>query len=304
MPNSEHTAFIATKPLQILVSMTLRDEMSLQNNADLYITETFYKAAETAELIKLHDLGWRNIYFIKNSLKAFQACSNVNYSTIYIDSDVGMRKYFSFLIHFLKYRKININVYEEGLGTYRNDFYKPLAARIFKLLGIGIHFGGCIFTRKIHVYSKKDYSLKFPKINSEQIRTPLQEYIGINKHLFNKIFPDFDPQPTSEPNKKEAILYLASWIWSKEFVEQLKQSKQTIIIKIHPHQEPPKELLASSKFIIPPPNIPAEILITKLADSYRTVHIYHHNSSVARYIHIKNVEYSNLGTLCDFSDLM
>ena len=68
----------------------------------------------------------------------------------------------------------------------------------------------------------------------------------------------------------------------------------TVILKLHPHiKEIPNGSLNEFD-ILASPNIPAEILISHVAKNFNIVNVFHHGSSVTRYVSFKNVFFHNL----------
>lgn len=274
--------FIAGKPLQIMVCMIL----SSNERGSIYITDTFSNATEVGERVR--QSGYFNdVVFCKDAsfaLRTLRVCDGEN---VFIDSDVGLRAYINLGFFKFKYPKSKINVYEEGVGTYRSNLFPGRLKRTFyKSIGVGTFFGGGVFTDAIHVFEDYRYVSLFPKNANRvcRINFRLQDWIQSNwKKLLSIFCPSFS-LPNNEKNK-DVVLYMSGWKISESIESYLKPS-DFLFFKLHPHI---KDNVIDRKFssfeiTLVPNELPAEILILAMLDMYERVTVLHSGTSAMAYL--------------------
>ncbi len=79
----------------------------------------------------------------------------------------------------------------------------------------------------------------------------------------------------------------------ENFLKKLSNLHGLKLLKLHPHIKNVKQVNLYG-FTQVLSSIPAEILITQVAYEFKNVKVYHHGSTVFRYIAFKNVGFINI----------
>lgn len=290
--------FIISKPLQLMVALSIAEQLNIRTSSEYLIADEFLGAHDVADALNSMPGYQGRAKFFSQQTDAYRYAKTKKYKTLFIDSDVGLRKAMTLLLIKLRSFHTKLSVYEEGLGTYRNDLYDQTQQAI-KTIGAGTHFGGCALTSEIYVYDPLRYKTNFPKIKVavRKIDKPLNEYVSSSFEFLNNIF---DPNRTLDAIAHEQFtgrcaIYLASWNMDTSLLDELNRSNELLLIKPHPHSKKTTEKLGQKAIAING-GIPAEILIQSIADKFTDVCVYHHNSSANQYININNVKFINIQT--------
>jgi len=208
---------------------------------------------------------------------------------LYIDADVGFRKYLTLLALKFFGHVESISVYEEGLGTYRDDLYSGLKKKFINAIGGGTNFGGCSLVKDIYVFVPNEYSERIKsKCEVKKINSSISLLVkeNINTFSFDElVLKKFEENYTY----KICFVYLPSWDADTRVLECLQNKNGLIIYKHHPHRR--------NKI---PPHLydveidggaPAEFVITKLLNYFDKIYVYHHGTSVERYIQNERIEF-------------
>lgn len=293
--------FIATKPLQIIVSLLLIEEESVEDCC-VDIVDNFSDSLLVYKKIK-EEYRRENVFF-KNSKKRFFSFFNAimgGYEAVYIDGDIGTRLWLYIAFFKILNRGSKLYVYEEGIGTYRDNIYPSnpkniIKKHIFNIFGISTYFGGCNFTDGIFVFEKNKYLKTFPDYKKTvfHIKKRYEIFCEENLDFLKKIFCyDINSlEDVSSCNK--VVLYLTSWSVDNNVVENIKSEYRNHIkiIKPHPHIKETLEFV-DFNFVIPA-RIPAEILLIVLMKRYDEIIVFHHGSSVSHYIENNKIKYYEL----------
>ncbi|MFN4043808.1 polysialyltransferase family glycosyltransferase [Limnobacter sp.] len=290
MTNSyEKTVFLISKPLQLLISLSISEQIECKNKPEFIIINSFNKAEKVAfNFSKLYSNTHKVNYFRarNEALAHIRKCRPNN---LFIDSDLGFQNYLSLARIKINNIKVKINVYEEGMGTYRTDCYSGFKKKIFLALGIGVYFGTSNLVNSIYVYEPDEYLKKIPNnINKVQlIRKSLANHLSENSTKIKKLF-DFHGINRKQTDLKKCRLYLSNWGMHNEDVLDLSTEKEDLFVKPHPHI---KSYTSISNSITIDPSIPAELIIMELITIYDHIKIFDHNSSTRRYIKNNKVEF-------------
>lgn len=298
MAKVDKAAFIVTKPLQLMVAMTLRDQLRIQDEAQLLLVKDFSGADEVFERIKQNDRHWSCVRSYESRKEALNACQREAFDTIFIDSDVGVRICHS--LYNVRRTRPNVRfaIYEEGCGTYQDDYYSKFKAAILRLLGVGDRLGGSRYVSSIWVYEPEEYNHKFPATRGKvhRVEKGLAEFICEYAALLEEIFCDkyfIGKKNLAKDSNVSCVVYLSSWKVYQDAIEALSRYSLRYI-KLHPHIRECDTSFLDSDSILVPSTIPAELLLINLAGLYREIDVYHHDSSVERYITLPNVKFVNL----------
>ncbi len=275
-----------------MVALSIIKQLEIAGTSHIIVTRTFAGASGVAERLAHLEAPFSgiSIVFAQSIPEAYQLLRRQRFSEIFIDADVGVRKFFDLLRIRFRHWRANINVYEEGLGTYRTDLYRGMKKSTLQLIGIGTRFGGSSLTSKLYLYSPSDYKRLFPSDGPTLIKIEEQLSTFINKHLVN-LNDIFDYKSDYKVTSKDCLIYLSSWSVDQYFIKQLGLLSGDQYIKLHPHITDFDEI-GSGNYI--DPSAPAEMVITELLTFYDNIDVYHHGSSVMRYIKSDRVSYNNI----------
>lgn len=297
---------IVTKPQELLAILSLKEQ---KNNSDFTIifVSCFTGSKKILDNIKIHLSPEIKIIGVEKYWEALNLAKRDDYDEIIIDGDVGFQR----MKQLIKITRIInspiISVYEEGVGVYRNDFYFGVKKFIFKLLGIGINFGGNILTKKIYVFDKNLYEKSVEKKpgSIEEIKTKIPTLYEKKYDILKKIF-DLEKieKKINQSKYNECDIYLTDWNIDSNAVKNLNNSKNLKIIKIHPRikKEEFKEDIRNTT--ICPQQIPAELLIIDLSKKFSKVNVFHHGSTCAWYLkNLPGVNFININKKSNFNIL-
>jgi hypothetical protein len=292
-------AFVASKPLQILVCISIIDEAMNHSDVDLIITNDFYDSENIVQKLKEHlkIAAIRNILYFENQSLAYSYLATNHYSNIFIDSDVGFKRYLELLRIKINNISTQILVYEEGLGTYRNDIYKTnsISSRIkvglLMAVGVGVVFGGNFLTKSIFLFSPNEYCpIQKKNTGVVLIKNTVEQTITKFELALSSVFnPQTDLVSALAVRPNTCTIYLSSWTISDKFLARLVCARDLIIIKLHPHIKTKPNPLLGCIYIHH--SMPAEILLTIASKYCDSITVFHHGTSATRYISRQNIKY-------------
>ena len=237
MDKESYSLFVVTKPLQYFNATNIRDD----NRRICLIVDLFNDARSL--FVRLNEVDpdiWFKVLFFENVSHAYRWLIK-NRDTIvnlYIDSDYGFSKYF--YLH--KLSKLNIYVYEEGMGTYRSflrdkTLFNHFIGFIYNILGHENYLGGSKYTKGIFLYDINRHRNLIPECKKEL--RPFERSFTEHIALFSRkdLFLDKNINDVLKDAKgKKVILYLTSWVYHKDVDELLSGYPGYIkMLKPHPH---------------------------------------------------------------------
>jgi len=283
-------AFIVTKPLQLMVALSIMHQLEIAERSQVIVVNAFAGARGVAERLAFlaEPFSGISVKFVETIPTAYHFIRNNRFSVIFIDADVGVRKCIDLLRARLANSGLEIRVYEEGLGTYRKDLYQGFKRSLLNSLGIGTRFGGFGLTSKLYLYNPAEYQINFPKskVLLELVAIPLSQFIYDHFGLLSCLF---DYKAPASVRSHKCNLYLSNWSIDDLFINRFLALHGDSYIKPHPHITDFKN--NNSHSLVVDPAIPAEIAILGFLSLYESVDVYHHGSSVERYITNDNVNY-------------
>ncbi len=266
------TAFIVTKPLQFMIADMIARQENEGEHIDFLVVDLFAGASDFVERFnRLDRENQRAIYFAEQRA-AYAHAAEAEYGIVHTNCDVGFRIY-----QMLKrFKGKSVRVYEEGVGTYRNDLYSGFKRRLLHGRGIGTVFGGSDIAQFIYVFDPASYYQRVQGIRAIPVKIDgsVAGYVSENRTILSHLFGAGD----QEPSDKSATVYLSDWDVDQRIVARLRK-EDPFFLKPHPHR---KESLSGEDVL--PGGVPAEVLITILAQAYRSLTVYHHGSSAAHYL--------------------
>lgn len=260
--------------------------------SEIIVVDMFCNARFFFEKLKSIKLMSR-CFFSKNRFLSFLVAALRRPDCLYIDGDIGTR--LSLYIFFFKVLSgcKRIYVYEEGIGTYRNDIYESeLKKKVLDFLGVATYFGGSVFCNGVYVFEPGKYKESHGvKKNFEVncIGTLLKDYILHNFEVLCWLF-SYDVSSTSFKNDN-AILYLTSYDVVDSVIKMMDRPDSHSYVKLHPHLKTNRFKSDFCNVVFIDNGIPAELVILHLSNNFKGVLVKHQGSSTEKYIKIDNVEY-------------
>lgn len=292
---TEEVVFIATKPLQIMICMAIRDQLGLSRRSHLMLVSSFHDAGFVLERIREHDRRWVSVAAFPTRRDAVVGCAGGDYRAVFIDTDVGPQ-----IARELKRLRgcvpgLRLCVYEEGLGTYRDDLCSARGTVLMRVLGASTYFGGLTATDEVWLFRPKLYAGLFPQAahKTRAIEPSLEAWLRANEGLLESLFLDSPLEhslPAAPPGGR-CVLYLTGWSWHPGLQEIIRSFGGTSILKMHPHIEEEAPELTALFDIVIPARVPAELVVMALARRFADVWVIHHGSSTAGYVNPPNVKY-------------
>lgn len=284
--------FVVSKPLQYINVLNI----DTKRNKILLIIDSFKNSESFFLKLKTSDSNWKYIFYFKTVYDSFDwILKNKNkIQTLFIDSDINYKRQFYLL------RKLNITVYEEGVGSYRKKQHKPrtLTGKIFlyfqSIVGFKNRRGGGRYTSNIIVYNPDFYKtyLNETKKNVSGFTKPFRDHIFDCKNL-----SVFNNKPNLDFCKNKTVaLLLSSWDLSSDHLNYLKEIDCNIkLFKPHPNIKENFENDLAYIDLILPNEIPAEIILSDLIElSKKVILISSYSSTSVYFLKEDNLQIINL----------
>lgn len=287
--------FIVTKPLQYFNCLNIKT----YGKRVLIFVNSFYNANEF--FIKTNEAhNWDNSFFFncENSAYKFIYKSLNKDDTLFIDSDYGITS----LLRLCRVKTKEIYVYEEGVGSYRDDLlsrhnYSYVKNFLYKLFGVKNHMGGSRFVKGLYIYDVQKHIQMVPRFKNKRLsfEHSFIENLSLNTNfLLDNDRINFYSEAFKD---KDVHLYLTSWQFNEKIVaifdkirDESILSSVAFIIKPHPHM---KSIDFNYKFChVIPGDLMIEPLLQILSNKSSKLVVYHENSSCMQYL--PNIENYNL----------
>lgn len=282
-------AFIATKPLQLLFAVAIIRQLGVADRSCMIVTDDFNDAEAVATRLGTADwdLSEINVHFCPERRKAERLAVDLGAQKIFVDSDVGVKRFFILLWTQIRRRRPEIWVYEEGLGTYRADLYQQPKRSMLEVAGVGTRFGGCLITTGIYIREPDDYRRRFPQGpgKARKIACSPCEAIGRDFAEWSRIF---DYKPVSSSTGDRCSIYLGNWTTDTIDLEWFKSLSGDKYFKPHPHLRPGP---AVAGVLTVSPTAPAELVLMDLRTKYMHIDVFHHGTSCERYMSVDGVSF-------------
>lgn len=286
-------AFLITKPLQLMIVLAILEQLPKTSQNVLIIIDAFEGAEGVSTRLPMTLLDNCTVQFFKNESKAFKHIYTQQYSKLFIDSDVGFTRNFTILMLAIRSPKTVLAVYEEGVGTYRQDLYSGIKKSILPWLGCGIYFGGNWHTKELYLYQPEDYQNP-TNANKIVIKKEIRDLLREKRESIGLLFDVdvfFNHANRQIHNATKCIIYLSNWHLDKDFVNKIINESCFVIIKPHPHIKNVIPITHGNQCIVATAGIPAEMLIAWAAGRFSSVKVFHHGSSVVRYVNTVNTSF-------------
>ena len=278
-----------------MVVLALIEQLPSSVQMELLIADSFADAEGVSQRLATVLPPRYKVIFFNDIAAAYSRVLKANYAVVHIDSDIGFRRNLTLWYLRIRSSQTKIAVYEEGLGTYRDDLYRGVRKVVLKLLGVGVYFGGQSRVQVLYIYKPDEYKNSI-RAKKTKIEKTISSLIAENKYNLNyvfnaeKVFSDIEIRIPASSN---CAIYLSSWDFKQATVDKLNDSADFVIVKLHPHIKHLPSSESSKNFIVPN-GIPAEILIVATAKRLKSIVVYHHGSSVSRYLDNEKVNFCNI----------
>lgn len=285
--------FLVTKPLQFMVCAAITQQYKLSGK--IILIDNFYGADKVSKSSFINKY-FHSLEFYDSKVKyLLSQVGNRDVSRVFIDSDFGVKNNLVLMMLKLFNWKLEINVYEEGNGVYRNDLIGSGFKRFFyKILGLKGYLGGSFFVKKIYVLDRGRYILSRPEMAEKVMPVGvlfslwIKENIDVLKLIFGnevdklKIPKDF------------CAIYITDWKIDFNVIRHLSDSGGFFLIKPHPHI---KNIESISSYNVIGPGIPVEIALIEILDLCDSICIYHSGSSALEYIKNEKIKLFNINDI-------
>lgn len=266
--------YICSKPLQYLNICNI--PMSETYCKVLIICDTFYKAKEFSDNIRIYERQWDKVVLSKSRSWVFTVLRyRVNSLFFGVDSTIVG------LLRFVK--RFKFYLYEEGAGTYNQlkiqDKYRFLTG----ILGTGEIMGRSKYLNGVYVYFPNYY------ISQIQPSCPVLSFMFSNRDIIKQKVDDylrfygFDADKEAFLNIKHSniLLYITDWEFQTSTIDEMVKQKENydfLFIKPHPHIK--GESIPVIKGIeILYTNIVVEMIIQVWLNGSNKVTVYHQDST-------------------------
>jgi len=283
------SAFLITKPLQLMVALSILRQSKWASPPSFLIADTFEDAEAVFARLPATYGNDLNAKFFLSQKEAYRHLGNNSYTNVFIDSDVGAKKFLMLSLFKLRNIQSSIYVYEEGVGTYRTDLYAGWKAKLFDYIGIATYFGGCRFTDSIFVFDPIEYEQKFARVAGKvrRISTTLEEFLVADGGKLNSVF-GFQGESLGKQCSGVCKVYLSAWAIDEKFLEYFTRLPGDLYIKPHPHI---LGTILPSDIAIIASGVPAELVVKNLLERYEFIEVFDHRSSVRQYIKSKRISF-------------
>ena len=299
----ERVVFLISKLLQLMIALCIVRKIKCVDKQVFIILDAFSGASSMANKMLSEFGGCQQTFFLGSRNNAFKFIAENKFKHLFVDSDVGVRNFF--LLALLRFNNPDLafHVYEEGVGTYRDDLYQGLKKQILHMLGVGVFFGSCCFVKDIYVFDVDEYSSKISlnKKKVKRIEGNLSTFLRFNNNELKRLFTF--KGVNFEGRAVNCCVYLTDWQICEDLIIKMADFDGDAFLKIHPHVRGVKSYKSVS---IIESSIPAELVLMDLMLCYEKVFVFDHHSSVRRYISGKNLQFKlveaslglNFGNIC------
>lgn len=255
--------------------------------ATLLLIEEF---ANAKKISASKDLGDRfvEVRAFTSKKSALKFAASANPDRLFIDSDIGLKRHLQLLILKGWRPKCSIEIYEEGIGTYRTDLMSSRIGAYFrKSVGAASFFGDSVFTNKVHIFDVGSYQKALPHLAKKAIPLPhfLADWLEMNEATLSRIFCVEKKLPLGD-GSRAALLFLSDWGLDSCVLAGLR-GQTNVYIKPHPHIaiERINQLMDEfPDFLWMPSEAPAELVIVKISRHHHELNVIHTGSSAAHYL--------------------
>ena len=274
------------------MSAAIIRQLGIAGESILIIHDGFAGAKEISDRFSPDEINLNGLQvaYVKQRKDAFFFANRIKPREIFVDGDVGFKNFITLMLLKAFNDRLKISVFEEGIGTYRNDLYSGAKKRVFQIIGIGVHFGGSRLTSCVYVTSPSQYNSVFPEkaARTRLIKDGPKNIISMHKDAWISIF---GYKPVKSPHSSECNIYISDWNLKAESLKNIFKWEGDYYVKLHPRCNDEVEI---PDVIVLESSAPAEMILSDLSEKYTKVRVFHHGSSVTKYFDEPNVDFTML----------
>jgi len=277
--------FVVTKPLQLIIATAIVSQLRGKGKVFLCVVDHFYDSKNVTERLKNEKSDWDGVCWFADKKDAIFFAVSQEPKCIFVDSDVGFYNSIVLLVAKIISLKTLFYIFEEGIGSYRDDLYAWPKNKVLESLGIATSFGQSKSVSGIWLYEPSKYLKKFKNYNKECYKIDREVCVVIRENLdfFTRIFDFSDFFDGVVIQSSTCNIYISSWSVDYDVIEQVSKKFGDLYIKQHPHIKY-NEVKSNHVGMLIPTSVPAEIVVVRLLSFYSKVNIYHHGSSLVKYL--------------------
>lgn len=270
------------------MSLLIYKQQHEGDDCTFLFVDSFSGAARLHEKMReVNCSHFKSSFFVDHS-SAYIEAGRARCDRLYIDSDVGLRKYMQLILLRLRNPHVNVAVYEEGLGTYRDDLYSGVKLKLFRFLGAGVYFGGSCFVDEVYVVRLDEYVKRFGSGKARKIVGRVMDLVS--DPWVEKLFQGVGELKVVPKRSESCTVYLSDWHVREAVLNSISsKARGDLFLKLHPHLR--LENMQFNEFRVIPSAIPAELLLSRLASIYANVVVYHHGTSAKFYCDLQNISW-------------
>lgn len=228
--------YICSKPLQFFNIKNIGNLAGSSNRRILIVFPDFFEGNIFVDNIRRFDSYWDEIITIQTKADYYNYIKKHKINYLIVENDASVRMFAFMIIAKLRNQVKALYVFEEGIGTYRNDLHVGLDKLWRTLTLIGAHYGASPFCKHVILYEPEFYNNKFHSHKAISFSTKFID--GLKKHrtLFHKLCGDL-PSNIDVHNQK-ILLYITNHSIDGEILSKMIQKKDNydvMYIKPHPH---------------------------------------------------------------------
>lgn len=284
--------FICERPLQILIVHSIMSQLADCRFIEVCIVGAFSNASKVfSGLSRLKLREETELKYFGTYEHALKYALSTKNAEVFIHWDVGFRMSIKLMLA-KSLNNLTVNVYEEGLGTYKRSIFTGLKEKIFLKIGVSINCGGHSSTNSIYVFDPVAYKNNAfrPARKIIKIEKSIDSFMSENREVIATIFDVRGLRDLMENDDMEScVIYMTNYTVNITDIECLRSRSERIIIKAHPHMK--EQIKTGFPVFVCPNEVPAELLIDMAANKYKRVQVFHNGSSVSGYIRRGNLTF-------------
>lgn len=228
--------YICSKPLQFFNIKNIGEIEGMSRKKVLIIDPRFSNGKSFVELLRRYDNDWDEIISMngQNHYYDYIKSHKINYLFVENDASFKMTMYMCYAKLFKRVNKLF--VFEEGIGTYRNDLHRGLDKVVRNVIGVGSHYGASFFSDNVILYEPGLYNKKFNSKKAIPFANTFVEGLKKNDVLLSMVC-DRVPSELEMKNKK-ILMYISNHTIDNNIILKMVDEKNKydfICVKPHPH---------------------------------------------------------------------